>query len=156
MSWASGGAPKQHRAICQHPPLGFRMFHPTYFGHLDWFRAHRYASQRRAEDQELLLRTHGHSEFANVDSILLGYHQERPSLRRSLSGRYNFVRAVGRAPEMSALDAAIAGAGHASKAGMDALTMALGLGLTRAPQRCQPTTQEEVTSVGGGLAQCQI
>ncbi len=136
--------PHAHEAICQHPPLGFRMFHPTYFGHLKWFRAHRYASQRRAEDQELLLRTYGHSRFANVDLILLGYHQERPSLRRSLSGRYHFVRAVGRAPEASALDAAMAGAGHASKAALDALTMASGLGLTMAPQRCQPTTQGEM------------
>ena len=136
--------PNAHEAICQHPPLGFRMFHPTYFGHLQWFRAHRYASQRRAEDQELLLRTYGHSRFANVDFILLGYHQERPSLRRSLSGRYHFVRAVGRAPEASALDAAVAGAGHASKAALDALTMALGLGLTMTPQRCQPTTQGEL------------
>jgi glycosyltransferase involved in cell wall biosynthesis len=136
--------PRTHKAICQHPPLGFRMFHPTYFGHLKWFRAHRYASQRYAEDQELLLRTYGHSRFANVDLILLGYYQERPSLRRSLFGRYNFVQAVGRAPEMSFLDVATAGAGHASKAMLDALAMTSRRDLRMAPQRCRLTTQGEV------------
>ena len=136
--------PQTHEAICQHPPLGFRMFHPTYFGHLEWFRVHRYASARRCEDQELLLRTCGHSRFANVDLILLGYHEERPSLHPFLCGRYNFVRAVARAPEMSVLDAIMAGAGHASKATLDALAVASGLGLRLLPHRCQPTTRGEV------------
>jgi len=137
--------PRTHEAICQHPPVGFRMFHPTYFGHLEWFRIHRYASQPiRGEDQELLLRTYGRSRFANVDLVLFGYHQERLSLRRNLSGRCHFLRAVARAPEMSTLDVAMAGAVHASKAALDALAVASGLGLRLLPQRCQPTTQGEL------------
>ena len=135
--------PQTHAAICQHPPLGFRMFHPTYFGHLKWFRVHRYPSRRYSEDQGLLLRTYKHSRFANVDMILLGYHQARPSFRRSLRGRYDCVRAVGQVQDMSALDVAMAGAGHASKAVLDALAMASRRDLRMAPQRCRLTTQGE-------------
>jgi hypothetical protein len=31
----------------------------------------------RAEDQDLLLRRHKHSRFANLPDVLLGYRQER-------------------------------------------------------------------------------
>jgi glycosyltransferase involved in cell wall biosynthesis len=136
--------PLTHDAICHHPSQGFRMFHPTYFGHLEWFRVHHYANVRRCEDQELLLRTCGHSKFGNIDVISLGYHEERLKFRACLCGRYNFVRAVTRAPEMSAVDAAMAVAGNASKATLDALAVASGLGPRLLPQRCKPTTQGEV------------
>lgn len=61
--------------LTRRPWLGFDVPHPTWFGRLDWFRRHRYASPGPycCEDQELLLRTYASSRFFIVPSFLLAY-----------------------------------------------------------------------------------
>jgi glycosyltransferase involved in cell wall biosynthesis len=61
-----------HEEICAKPWRVFYMPHPTWMGHLSWFRTHRYATYF-CEDQELLLRSHAESRFATVDEVLFGY-----------------------------------------------------------------------------------
>jgi glycosyltransferase involved in cell wall biosynthesis len=89
-------APERHEQICR-GVHGFYMIHPTFFGRTAWFRNNRYDPRmKRAQDQELLFRTHRHSRFANVPEILLGYREEAFSLGKSFRGRRDFVRALAR------------------------------------------------------------
>ena len=71
-------APADHGRICAHVSSGFPLFHPTWLGRLEWFRQHPYDLRaHRCEDQDLLLRTHAASKFANVTTPLLGYYEDR-------------------------------------------------------------------------------
>jgi glycosyltransferase involved in cell wall biosynthesis len=67
--------PLSHEQICSQPWKGFFFPHPTWMGHTEWFRTHRYASPGPffCEDQELLLRSYAHSHFATVDEVLFAY-----------------------------------------------------------------------------------
>ena len=88
-------APETHRAICSRPADGFPMAHPTYVGHLAWFRRFQYDETAiRCEDQDLLLRAHSASTFGNIPEILLGYRQEKLGLRKTLRGRRSYVRSA--------------------------------------------------------------
>jgi len=72
------------------PWLGLDVPHPTWFGRLEWFRRHRYASPGPycCEDQELLLRTYASSEFYIIPSFLLAYRlRDRPLLRKAFHTR---------------------------------------------------------------------
>jgi hypothetical protein len=44
------------------------------------------------EDQELMLRTYRTSRFASMPEILVGYREDEFSLRKSIRGRYHFVK----------------------------------------------------------------
>ncbi|MDQ7839616.1 MAG: glycosyltransferase family A protein [bacterium] len=86
------GCPERHEEICRRPIAGFRMIHPTFLGRLDWFKAHYYDHRAHsAEDQELLLRAHKRSRFANFSDILLGYREPSLALRRNLGRRWSFA-----------------------------------------------------------------
>jgi len=65
----------QSGSLSERPWLGIDVPHPTWFGRLNWFRRHRYASPSPycCEDQELLLRTHESSRFFIVPEFLLAY-----------------------------------------------------------------------------------
>jgi len=65
----------QSGGLSDRPWLGFDVPHPTWFGRVQWFRRHRYASPGPycCEDQELLLRTHESSQFFIVPAFLLAY-----------------------------------------------------------------------------------
>ncbi len=90
-------APETHAAICAKPWAGFPMIHPTYLGRLKWFRRYRYdEALLRSQDQELLLRSYRFSRFANVPEILLGYREERLHLKKILTGRWFFAKALAR------------------------------------------------------------
>ena len=86
---------QSHEAICRRPWLGFYLPHPTWMGRADWFRRHRYRipEARRAEDQDLLLRTYTCSRFACLPEVLLGYRMGTTSLRKVLVGRASAGRA---------------------------------------------------------------
>lgn len=84
-----------HAKICKRPWAGFYLAHPTWMGRTEWFKKHPYRQDAlRAQDQDLLLRTHRHSHFAALPDILLGYRQESVSLSSVLRGRYYFSRAL--------------------------------------------------------------
>ncbi|WP_156902619.1 glycosyltransferase family 2 protein [Desulfomicrobium escambiense] len=86
---------ESHDAICARPWNGFPLPHPTWMGRADWFRRHQYAvpEYKRAEDQELLLRTHEVSTFACLPDVLLAYRQGPFCLKKTLVGRANLLKA---------------------------------------------------------------
>ena len=82
-----------HEAICRRPWQGFPMPHPTWMGRADWFRRHRYdETARLVEDQALLYRTYRTSCFAGLPDVLLGYKYTGLSVRKTLTGRYHYLR----------------------------------------------------------------
>ena len=83
---------EKHSEICRRPWSGFYLPHPTWMGKGRWFRENRYCTKaNRMEDQELLLRTFHHSRLYCLPEFLLGYRQSNPSLKRIVTGRYNFI-----------------------------------------------------------------
>jgi len=83
---------EKHSEICRRPWSGFYLPHPTWMGKGRWFRENPYCTKaNRMEDQELLLRTFHHSRFYCLPEFLLGYRQTYPSLKRIVTGRYNFI-----------------------------------------------------------------
>ena len=86
-----------HEEICAAPWSGFPLAHPTWMGRLDWFRRSAYrACARRCEDQDLLLRTYRDSRFACLPEPLLGYRQERVSVKNIATGRLHYAHALWR------------------------------------------------------------
>ena len=88
-------SPETHEELCQRPSGGFHIWHPTWMGRMQWFRAQRYDPNAiRAEDQVLLLRTYLTSRFACLPEILQGYQEGRLFLSKILRGRYTFTIAA--------------------------------------------------------------
>ena len=90
---------QHHESICRRPWLGFHLPHPTWMGRADWFRRHRYRipEPKRAEDQDLLLRTYAMSRFACLPDVLLGYRISGASLGKLFAARMSLGRAQLRA-----------------------------------------------------------
>lgn len=86
-----------HSEITAQPWRGFPLPHPTWMGRRSWFLAHPYRTPevRRAEDQELLLRSYETSHFACLPDILLGYRQGAFSLRKTLVARIDLLKCQG-------------------------------------------------------------
>ena len=84
-----------HEAICAHPWNNIPLAHPTWMGRREWFCKHLYRVPefRRAEDQELLLRTHKSSRFACLPEVLMAYRQNEYSFVRTVTGRVGLLRA---------------------------------------------------------------
>lgn len=82
-----------HEAICARPWRGIPLPHPTWMGRVDWFRKHRYRvpEVRRAEDQELLLRSCTASRFACLNETLLAYRQGNYSVASTLVARRHLL-----------------------------------------------------------------
>ena len=84
-----------HAEICAHPYSGFYLAHPTWMGKIEWFKRWRYDPVcRKAQDQDLLLRSFSTSCFAALAEPLVGYRQDALSVRKSALGRYYFSRAI--------------------------------------------------------------
>ncbi|MGT2429909.1 glycosyltransferase family 2 protein [Cupriavidus basilensis] len=84
-----------HEALCARPWRGIPLPHPGWMGRREWFVRHRYLfpEVRRAEDQELLLRSYSESRFACLDDVLLGYRQGFFDLRKTLLARRSLLAA---------------------------------------------------------------
>ena len=92
-----GGYPfrQTHSEICRRPWAGFYLPHPTWMGRTNWFHSHPYRlNAKRNEDQDLLLRTYEDSCFACIPDILIGYRQNRLSLKNILTGRIHFSLSI--------------------------------------------------------------
>ncbi len=90
-------APLDHRAICAHPWSGFYFAHPSWMGRVEWFRRHGYSERAvKSQDYDLLLRTHRSSSFAALPDRLIGYREERLSLRKNLASRWHTMLAQAR------------------------------------------------------------
>lgn len=84
-----------HQLICAKPWRGFYMPHPTWLGKIEWFRKYRYASPASyfCEDQELLLRTYKHSQFACLEQALLKYRlRDKINLIKSIKTRWAVLK----------------------------------------------------------------
>lgn len=86
-----------HQALCARPWSGIPLPHPGWMGRREWFLENRYRwpEVRRAEDQELLLRSYTESRFACLEDVLLGYRQGRFDLRRTWLARRSLLAAQG-------------------------------------------------------------
>ena len=78
-----------HAELCARPWRNIPLPHPSWMGRREWFQRHPYRlpEVRRAEDQELLLRSCTTSRFACLDEVLLAYRQGPFQLRRTLVAR---------------------------------------------------------------------
>lgn len=121
---------QSHAEICRRPWLGFYLPHPTWMGRAQWFRRHRYRvpEPRRAEDQDLLLRSYSSSRFACLPDVLLGYRIGDASLGKSLTARLSVGLAQLRVHFREHRPGlALLGAGASlAKAGLDAALAAAG------------------------------
>jgi len=82
----------KHDEICRRPLSGFYMPHPTWMGHIRWFRDNPYQSSADgAEDQNLLFRSYRHSHYACLPEPLLAYREGKRRLRKLLRSRCIFV-----------------------------------------------------------------
>ena len=140
-------APQAHADICRRPWSGIPLWQPTFVGRLEWFREHRYdPRRRRAQDQELLVRTCATSRFANLPEILAGYREETISLAKSWRGRLQ--GAIGfaaeylrrRRPDLAALAFGLA----AAKGLVDTFAVASGLGYRVLRHRARPLAADEL------------
>lgn len=153
--------PETHTAICAKPIAGFPIAHPTYVGHLDWFRRYGYRNEAiRTQDQDLLLRSYRFSRFANVPEILLGYREEQIGLKKILASRRFFSRSLFQEfQRQGRLDLAIrAMTEQGIKAIVDCIAVGTGLKYRILRHRALPITDEERrewarvwTLVNGGI-----
>jgi glycosyltransferase involved in cell wall biosynthesis len=138
--------PEAHAQICAKPFAGFPIVHPTYFGHLEWFRRHRYNEMMlKSQDQDLLLRSYRSSCFANLPEILLGYREERIHLKKILAGRWHFALALAREFSLQGrLYLAVRSVlEQTSKAMLDCIAVSSGLNYGLLRHRARPITDAE-------------
>lgn len=132
-----------HDEIIARPFIGLPLPHPTWCGRASWFRNNPYdAKLRYAEDQDLLLRSFRHSRFGSVAQVLLGYRQDRLSLKKLIPGRTTFAKAVWRQGIASGeVLSAMAGiTSHAAKGAVDIASLALGFNRQMQSARFSPVT----------------
>lgn len=137
---------ENHAEICGRPYAGFYLAHPTWMGKTQWFRRWRYdPTCRRAQDQDLLLRSYAHSKFAVLPEPLAGYRQDALSVQKSLVGRYFFARAIARVAwrDHDYAAGAAAVALQAAKFAADALAISSGLSRRLLPHQAVPFTETE-------------
>ena len=148
-----------HADICARPFFGFYLAHPTWFGKREWFRRWRYDPIcRKAQDQDLLLRSYSASCFAALPEPLVGYRQDALSIRKSALGRYYFSRAILR---VAWRDGKLARGGTAiamqlAKLGFD--VFAIGTGRARAllKHRALPFDSAQANAWGAAWAACHV
>jgi glycosyltransferase involved in cell wall biosynthesis len=87
--------PGNHEGIVARPWAGFQLPHPSWLGRSEWFRKHRYDPfNKMAQDQDVLLRSFTGSRLGAVKDPLLGYRQDRISVKKSLLGRLDYSRSI--------------------------------------------------------------
>lgn len=143
-----------HEAICSRPWQGFPMPHPTWMGHADWFRQNRYdETATKAQDQVLLYRTYRTSRFAGLPDVLLGYRYPGLSVRKTLVGRYHYLRNLASSDPRHALRGTLT---HGTAALRDLAALATGTGPAVIRRRVIPAdarTLEAWTGLNACLAQ---
>lgn len=86
---------QSHNEICRKPWSGFHLAHATWMGKRDWFLANRYNSNlRRAEDQDLLLRTYKYSHFAALPEVCYGYRVNELSVHKAIRERFYLLSSL--------------------------------------------------------------
>jgi glycosyltransferase involved in cell wall biosynthesis len=86
--------PTSHTPIVAQPWLKtISVAHPTWCGRTEWFREWPYREFLHNEDQELLLRAHTKSTYANLSDILVDYY-ETPSFSKKLITRWAWIKVL--------------------------------------------------------------
>jgi len=137
----------EHARICAQPHLGFMVPHPSWLGRREWFVRYGYQeSARRAQDQDLLLRAHRKSRFANLPDILLGYRQDAPTARNIVRGRWHYSRALWKfAAANGDYGLALRGLGHqAFRSAATLMLLGLGQGEAILRRRFPPAGTEDL------------
>ncbi|WP_232667185.1 glycosyltransferase family 2 protein [Pseudonocardia sp. TRM90224] len=96
MVFSSDGTPRGPRTVEGGHELvtadvlhGIPLSHPTWLGRRRWFVEHPYDGRRNGcEDQDVLLRAHRTSRYANMPDVLLAYREDGIKLRRSVRTRF--------------------------------------------------------------------
>ena len=142
--------PEAHAAICARPHAGFPIVHPTFLGHLAWFRRYHYDPRiTNAQDQDLLLRAYRTSTLANVPEILLGYRENGVQLGKTLRGRRNFARSLLREMRRGQLSVGARGLlEHSLKAGVEVVATHTPLAPYLLRHRATPLTAGERAAWG--------
>lgn len=83
----------EHEALTKTALLGFKLFHGTWMGRMEWFRKHRYNLKcPLGQDQELLYRGYNTSRYAVLPELLYGYQQSDLNLKKMLNSRLDWFR----------------------------------------------------------------
>lgn len=84
-----------HEVMCARPWRAIPLPHPGWMGRREWFGRYYYRvpEVRRAEDQEILLRSYPNSRFACLDDVLLGYRQGHFNVHKTLIARRDLLAA---------------------------------------------------------------
>ena len=136
--------PTTHAAIARRPQRGFPLYHPTWMARTGWLRGLRYDERfRKAQDFELLLRSHAQARLANLDEVLLGYRYEAGSLAKRIATRRFAVHALAKNHASLGAMKALAGVGSQGAKGLlDMALAATGLAATRDRMKCAPASPE--------------
>ncbi len=86
---------ESHKALCDHPLKHFLLPHPTWVARKRWLSFFRYDPVfLKAEDYDLLLRSHQTSHFHCLPDILLAYRQGEFKYSKYLQGKIFFFKAI--------------------------------------------------------------
>lgn len=134
-----------HEHMWAHPWKGVLMPHSTWIGRIEWFRRNLYRTVPASEDQELLFRTYQKSRFATVPQIVLGYREDRLSLRYLLTMRLNVCKNVVRnaIQRRRFTNAALCIASEAAKGLTEAVAICTGLNHRMLRRRAMPIHGDE-------------
>lgn len=87
--------PEKHCDICKTPWFGIPLAHPTWMGRKRWFEQNPYRTwMKKAQDQDLLLRTYLLSRFESLPDVLVGYREETRTLKKMFIARWYFLWAA--------------------------------------------------------------
>jgi hypothetical protein len=114
-------------------------------GRKEWFRRYLYREDAfRMEDQDLLLRSWQTSRFGAVPELLVGFREESIPLRKLLTGRLNYCRALLRAARTSGIDRylLLGVPAHMAKSIIDVVAVGTGLNYRLLRGRARPVTPE--------------
>ena len=120
--------------------------HPTWLGRRDWFAQWGYRRRfAKAQDRDLLLRAYRRSRFACLPDILLGYRQERLSLKKIVATRQYVSQALLEQAWRGRDFVLLRGAAEQMvKTGVDAFAVASGLGYRLLRHRALPVDAQEL------------
>jgi len=135
-----------HQEIALRPWQGFYLAHPTWMGRSAWFRKYPYDVRLpKAQDYDVLLRSHGASRFACLPEILLGYRQERLSLGKTLATRLQVAQAAMNFGKTHGeyIRPLLTMVQQLAKSGVDALAILTGLDYRMLRHRALPVAVED-------------
>lgn len=134
---------QSHAEITRNPWRGFHLPHPTWVGRTHWFRRMRYDARfRKAQDQDLLRRAWRESRFAAIAEPLVGYRQDRLSVRKSWQSRYYVSRSL--LASESVPSASLGVLLQLALAGADAVAIGSGLGRRMLRHRVRPASPKQI------------